>query len=523
MPTSDSQLVHHFLESSARCLPNKTAIVHDDHRLTYKEINRQANALALWLRNVGVKPGARIALLFDNSIEYVISYYGILKTGAVVVSLNTALKKDPLVYLLNEIKPVMMIASHRFERLLIRMDFSRLPMTRLAIHNPRLDWTASPMRAAALQDILKTESSGKDPSTPIDPNSLASIIYTSGSTGRPKGVMLSHRNIVSNVNAICQYLALSANDVQMVILPFFYVMGKSLLNSHFAVGGTVVVNNKFAYPAAVIKQLIRENVTGFSGVPSTFAYLLYRSPLRKMAPQLTSLRYCSQAGGHMSNHLKQELRKVLPDWTQIFIMYGATEASARLTYLEPEYFWSKMGSIGKSIPTVNIKVLDENGHILPPNHVGELVAEGPNIMQGYYQDPESTNRVLNHHGYHTGDLGYYDQDGFLYVTGRKDNILKVGGHRINPQEIEDVLLSSGLLAEVAILGQPDKLLGTCLIALATPIDAGCSLESIYQFCGSNFPPYKRPKSIKFISRLPKQASGKIDKLQCALLLEESIN
>ncbi len=188
--------------------------------------------------------------------------------------------------------------------------------------------------------------SEEDPGLAIDPKSGAAIIYTSGSAGKPKGVMLSHANIVANTRSIIEYLGLSASDVQMVVLPFFYVMGKSLLNTHFAVGGTVVINNQFAYTASVLKQMAEENVTGFSGVPSTYAHLLFKSPLAAYRDKLSALRYCSQAGGHMAKHVKLELMKAMPEHTRLIVMYGATEASARLTYVPPERLENKIDSIG---------------------------------------------------------------------------------------------------------------------------------------------------------------------------------
>ena len=162
--------------------------------------------------------------------------------------------------------------------------------------------------------------------------------------------MLTHANIVANVNSICQYLQLTDSDIQMVVLPFFYVMGKSLLNTIVAAGGTLVINNKFAFPATVVNQMIQEKVTLFSGVPSTFAYLLHRSPFKKSSGQLKHLRMVTQAGGHMARSVKTALREALPDQTQICIMYGATEASARLTWLDPDYFEQKIDSIGRAIP-----------------------------------------------------------------------------------------------------------------------------------------------------------------------------
>ncbi len=334
---------------------------------------------------------------------------------------------------------------------------------------------------------------------------------------------MTHRNIVSNSSAICEYLRLTDNDRQMVVLPFSYVMGKSLLNTHIAVGGTVVINNTFMYPATVVKQMIEEKVTGFFGVPSTFAYLLHRSPLAKFRDQLSSLRYCSQAGGHMSDQIKRELRQVLPDHTEIYIMYGATEASARLTYLDPSKYLEKMGSIGKPISGVTIKVIDENGNELPAGQVGELVAGGPNIMQGYWKDPEATARVLDKNGYHTGDLGFHDDEGFFYVTGRKDEILKVGGHRINPQEIEDALMSTELLIETVVLGIHDEILGRKLVACVSARDASITKDEILRALLGKLPRYKLPEDIYFFASLPKNANGKIDRTKCFELVEKERN
>jgi acyl-CoA synthetase (AMP-forming)/AMP-acid ligase II len=353
----------------------------------------------------------------------------------------------------------------------------------------------------------------------IESGELASIIFTSGSTGKPKGVMLTHDNIVANTRSIVRYLELTSADIQMVVLPFFYVMGKSLLNTHMSVGGTVVLNNQFAYPATVIQQIIDEGVTGFSGVPSTYAYLLHRSPLREARDKLTTLRYCSQAGGHMASHIKEELIKVLPDHTKLFVMYGATEASARLTYVEPHRLSEKIDSIGIPIPDVSMKVLDGEGNELPPGETGELVANGPNIMPGYWRDPESTVKALTVHGYHSGDLGYKDKDGYFFVVGRKDNQLKVGGHRVNPQEIEDAIISTDLVIECAVLGIPDELAGHRLIAVAVPVNGETSEREILADCAKLLPRHKLPGEIRFFRMLPKNSSGKVDRGACLELLD----
>ncbi len=330
--------------------------------------------------------------------------------------------------------------------------------------------------------------------------------------------MLTHGNIVANANSICQYLQLTENDIQMVVLPFFYVMGKSLLNTMVAAGGTLVINNKFAFPATVISQMIEEKVTLFSGVPSTYAYLLHRSPLKKSRQLLHHLRMVTQAGGHMARSVKTALREALPDHTQICIMYGATEASARLTWLDPDWFEQKIDSIGRSIPGVKVKILDEQGVEVPPGTKGEVVAGGANIMQGYWRDPKATAKVLDHQGYHTGDVGSKDADGFIFLDGRKDNLLKVGGHRINPQEVEDALLATELAVEAAVVGLDDDLLGKRLAALVVPLNGDTTPEAIKEKCLSMLPKYKMPAELRFVRSLPKNANGKVDRQGCITML-----
>jgi long-chain acyl-CoA synthetase len=540
-------LINNLLEKSATRFPDKVAIIHEKNRITYRQVNEAADGMAAFLHGRGVGLGDRVVLLMENSCEYVIAYYGILKAGAVAVPLSTDLKPDSLNPLLAELEPAAMIASARFERLLQASDLSVSNLNTLIIQNPNLDWSQKFQNIFPFQEIIVSKGlhrnkipakdqaayKNRQPSTvdrqplttnpqqttnkqnqPTNETNLANIIYTSGSTGQPKGVMLSHANIVANVNSICDYLQLTADDIQMVVLPFFYVMGKSLLNTIVAVGGTLVINNKFAFPASVINQMIEEKVTLFSGVPSTYAYLLHRSPLKSSADELKSLRMVTQAGGHMARAVKKALRDALPANTRICIMYGATEASARLAWLDPDWFEKKLESIGRAIPGVTIRVLDAEGRALPPGEKGEIVANGPNIMHGYWRDKGASAAVLDHDGYHTGDLGWQDEDGFIYLDGRKDNLLKVGGHRINPQEVEDALLSTQLVVEASVVGIPDALLGTRMAALVVPLNGDGNDTAIMEKCAAILPKYKLPSEIKLVRSLPKNANGKVDRQKC---------
>ncbi len=513
-------LVHEFLENSAERYPDKVAVVQGRSRADYALINGWANRLADNLIKEGICPGDRVAMLCENSIEYVISYYGILKTGGIAVSLNTDIKPDGLAVLLNELKPKVLLISRKIEKSLHSQNCSLFHVPRIMVIDPWRSTQEINHDASPLYKELEAYST-ENPNLRIDSKSCAAIIYTSGSMGKPKGVMLSHANITANTRSIIEYLGLTSEDIQMVVLPFFYVMGKSLLNTHFAVGGRIVINNEFAYTASLFKQMVEERITGFSGVPSTYAYLLFKSPLAQYREKLPALRYCSQAGGHMAKHIKFEFLKILPPHTRLFIMYGATEASARLTYVPPEKLQEKIDSIGIPIPGVTVKVLSPEAKELKAGEIGEIVAQGQNIMIGYYEDGDATRKVLDTHGYHTGDMGWRDEDGFLYISGRKDEQIKVGGHRLNPQEIEDVVIESGFAEECIVFSNSDSLLGNQLTGLVVPIQNKTdALSEIMAYCRNRLPKYKIPAALLPVKAIPKTSSGKLDRSKSAEIFKE---
>lgn len=511
-------MIHHFLEASAARYPDKPAIIHGRGRHTYAAVNRLANRLAHRLLDRGVNPGDRIALLSENGLEYVFGFYGILKAGCVAVPLNTEIKPDGLVRTLQILEVKALLVSRKFERVARSIDLPSLAAVQIVLTPSGI---LDPGPGTPADGRGPSDRPDGDPGLAIDPGSCAVIIFTSGSEGQPKGVMLSHANVAANTRSIVDYLALTADDIQMAVLPFFYVMGKSLLNTHFAVGGTVVVNNQFAYTASVLKQMAEEKVTGFSGVPSTYAQLLFKSPLAEYRDRLPALRYCTQAGGHMPRSVKLALLEALPPQTKLVVMYGATEASARLTYLPPEFLRAKIDSIGRPIPGVTMDVVSPDGQVLGPDENGELVARGENIMLGYYRDDEATRRVLDRHGYHTGDLGFRDEDGFFFVTGRKDNQVKIDGHRINLREIEDVIMESGQAIEGLVFAVPDGSRDLMLAGLTVPKEDGArSGDFILEYCRSKLPKYKVPRLLYAIDAIPKNSSGKPDRAKALQLFRE---
>ena len=282
-----------------------------------------------------------------------------------------------------------------------------------------------------------------------------------------------------------------------------------MLHTHLAVGGCVVIEDNLAYPHRVLQHLSAERATGFSGVPSTFALLLSRVKLEDY--DLSTLRYLTQAGGPMPPANIERLRKALPQ-VRIFIMYGQTEATARLSYLPPERLLEKLGSIGIAIPGVTLDIRNEHGEPVADGEPGEIWARGGNIMPGYWNDPEATQAVLHEGWLRTGDMAYRDADGYLFIQGRKTDMIKSGAHRIHPKEIEEAIAELEGVGEVAVVGVPDEILGQVIKAYILP-KPGATLEplQVKAHCHKRLASYKIPKSVEFVAELPKTASGKVKK------------
>ncbi len=502
-------LVHQFLEANAEAHSYRQALVHLEGRINYIELERGANRLANFLIKSGTKPGDRVAILLDSSINYVISYFAVLKAGAAVVALNTATTSRIIKSVVLDCAPTAIILHRQYAHFVkdIIDELESLETVIIDGHYERLERKKS-LETANFFDIQLSGDVGR-PAVDIAPGDIASIIYTSGTTGNPKGVVLTHRNLEANSESIVEYLNLTFEDKVMAILPFFYSYGNSLLLTHIRVGGSLVIDSRFAFPNVILEIMSRERVTGFSGVPSTFAILMHKSKIRDYG--WDHLRYLTQAGGPMTPALTMKIMEAIPH-VKIFIMYGQTEASARLSYLEPDKLLEKIGSIGLGIPGVTLKVKDDKGNVCPTGETGEIVAAGDNVMLGYWNQPEETARVLKSDGLHTGDLAKTDEDGYLYIVSRKSDMIKSGAHRISPKEIEEILAEFPDVVESAVIGVPDEILGENIKAIIVLKDGSkATQKDILKHCRMNLPAFKIPKVVEFRESLPKTSSGKIKK------------
>jgi len=460
--------------------------------------------VAGFLAGRGLADGARVGILVENSPEYIAAYYGVLAAGGVVVPLNTADKTRGLVNALGHSEASWLFADGRHSELSTvaskmggRMDFVTIGPCRTPLHGP----------VHKYEEVIGAGGSQPDISRIDDPSRLATLIYTSGTTGDPKGVMLSHGNMAGNVESIVEYLGLTADDSIVNVLPFFYSYGNSVLHTHLAVGGRLVLENSMLYPQRVVERIANERVTGFSGVPSTFALLLDRANL--VDHDLGSLRYMTQAGGPMPPANVKRMTEALPHVT-FFVMYGQTEATARLTYLPPDRLAEKPGSCGIPIPGVEVEVTGRDGDTVDPGETGEIRARGKNVMLGYWRNPDHTGRVLKDGWLMTGDLAHRDEEGFFYIDGRSSDMIKSGAHRISPQEVEEVIAEMEGVVEVAVAGAPDEVLGQVVKAVVVK-RRGARIKAleIQKHCLENLAQHKVPRQVEFVTDLPKTPSGKV--------------
>ncbi|HTY87897.1 MAG TPA: class I adenylate-forming enzyme family protein [Candidatus Acidoferrum sp.] len=500
-------LVPEMLEHAARVHPDKPAVWHNQVWKTYGELNRDASRLAGFLLQLGVGRGDRVAILLENSFDFISAHFGALKAGAVEVSLNTELTPEALRQLLSDCEAKVLIAGSKFVAQWSGI-IDELPELKhvLVDRVPRKPLPPlAQVKVHYLSDGLP-DGSGTVPAPGRIDIDLASIIYTSGSTGEPKGVMLSHLNFVSNTQSIVRYLELCETDRMLVVLPFYYVYGRSLLYSHFLSGGSLVIDNRFAFPVTVLNTMRDLEVTGFAGVPSTFSILLHKSDLKSR--KFPKLRFVTQAGGGMAPALQKEVVEVFRP-ARVFVMYGSTEAAPRLTYVEPEILPRKWGSIGRAIPNVEVIVSDERGNRLPPGVTGEIAARGSNIMVGYWKSPAATAEVMRNGYYYTGDLGYADEEGYIFLTGRARDIIKAGGNRVSSKEIEDAVLEIPGILETAVIGVPDEILGEAIKAFVVRCNTTVTEDDVKSHLQRRLPAFKLPKWIQFCDSLPKNQSGKI--------------
>jgi acyl-CoA synthetase (AMP-forming)/AMP-acid ligase II len=472
--------------------PRATALVSESHQFSYAELRDVAARVAGELVAAGVVEGDRVGLLARNSLFWVAAYLGILKTGAVAVPFSTTATDEDL-------NTQQALAGCR----------ALCAETPLARRHPSLLGDGS---AWISEQVLSQPGPRAWPSGAADMDQAdAALMSTSGTTARPRAVRVTHRNIQANTSSIIEYLGLTATERVMAVLPFYYCFGTSLLHTHLRVGGTLVVANSFMYPETVLDLMAAQRCTGFAGVPSIYQTLLRNSSFARR--QWPALRKLQQAGGKLAAVLIDELRTAVPS-AEVYVMYGQTEATARLSYLPPELLTSKLGSIGRGIPGVALKVLDEDGAPVEPGQTGEIVAWGDNISPGYWCDAEATSQKFVNGALRTGDLATVDNNGFIYIVDRKSDFIKSFGYRVSSQQVEACILELSEIVAAAVVGIPDLQRGEAIVAFVTLRDgANLKPNDVLAHCAAHLAHHMRPKLVVVLERLPVNPQGKVMKTE----------
>lgn len=474
---------------------DKKFILNEGEKISFKELYWRSLTLADYLSD-RLGEDNKIILISQNSLFFITCYLAIIKSGNVCVPLNPSIEQENLSYIES----------------LTQCKYSFASDQSMKNHTFRSEL----FNESKLDEIIQSQKKHNENSrTELSQNSLfnenrlADILFTSGSTGTPKGVMLTHRNLRANTESILSYLKLRSDDSILLVLPLYYCYGLSILHTHLKVGAAILLHNNFALLGSVIDNLVKYRLTGFAGVPSHFQLLLRKSLTFKNT-RFDHLRYVTQAGGKLHEAFIEEFVNAFPA-IDFYVMYGQTEATARLTYLPPALLKLKIGSVGNPIPGVTLDIVNEDGQSTKVGEVGEIIVKGENIMKGYFNDPVGTSETLKNGWLYTGDLGYFDEDGFLFLTDRKKGILKIGGYRISPKEIEEVITTIPEVIDCTVTAIEDELLGEAIKAKVV-VNEGCDQEElknkISKLCNQKLSSNKMPKTIEFSLMFDLNAIGK---------------
>ncbi len=493
MPRESSNVSEYLL---AQGRSDDIAVIDRSGRHTYGELRRAVASLGAEIQDWRLPSGSRIGLLSRNSFFWIAAYLAIIRGGNIAVPFATTLTAEDIDRKASFVDCGGFLADTAL----------------LGQFGPTLGRAPRMATEEALTSPKKARSSDL---AFVGPDADAVLAFTSGTTAAPRAVRVSHRNIQANTDSIVKYLDLSRRDRVLVVLPFSYCYGASLLHTHLRVGASLAICDTFTFPETAIEMIRSSKCTGVAGVPSTYQLLLRASSFES-AP-LPTLRYMQQAGGRLPPLIADRVADAQPH-ADLFVMYGQTEATARLSYLPPALRTRRRGSIGRGIPGVSLRVLDNAGEPVAPGTVGEVFAQGDNITKGYWADPAGTAAKFVSGGLRTGDLARVDEDGFIYIVDRQDDFIKSWGFRVSPHEIEDAVVAIPGVVAAAVVGRPDSEAGEAIVLFyVSAPDSGVQPESVLAFCRRHLARNLVPHEVRALSDLPLNANGKVVKSELRAL------
>ncbi|MBW2366563.1 MAG: long-chain fatty acid--CoA ligase [Deltaproteobacteria bacterium] len=495
-----------YLEQATMAHPNKTALVFDDRAWTFSQINERANAVANGLLSLGVQKGDRITLFLPNCTEFFFWYFGIMKMGGIVNPLNVMLKERELEYLIGDCTPRVIVTTRELTAEPVNI-FGR---NDCSVEKMVIVGGDAGENILAFEPWIGKQDTDFD-AVPVTKDDLAAILYTSGTTGRPKGVMLTHTNLWINARHCADWAETTHQDITVSALPLFHAYALiHVLAEIWMEGGTVVWISRFD-AAACLEAMAKYKATAFHGVATMYYALIHHPQLDEYAREI-DLRY-AVTGAAVTPE------PILKAWNEKFTplceVYGITEAGP-VVFMNPlpDRGIQKANSCGVPLASeIEVMAVDEKDKPVKPGEIGELVVRGPNVMKGYWGKPDETAGTLANGWLHTGDMVYFDADGYCFVKDRKKDMIITGGFNIYPKEVEDLLYTHPAVGEVQVVGIADPVKGEIALAcIALKPGKTASEAELITFCRENAAVYKAPKQVVFFDELPKTATGKLEKV-----------
>jgi fatty-acyl-CoA synthase len=505
--------------------PRRPFVVSGDRRLSYGQVDAQADALASALHELGIEAGDRMALTLPNWPEFIVAVFAAAKLGAVIVPLNPRFTTPELQYMLRHSETAVVVTAENWEGVdyLARYEgfLATLPDLQYVVSVGEEDlWYDD--RVHQFEDLVSSGEGRPYPRHQGGADEPFSIIYTSGTMGKPKGVALSHAGLLGTAAATADAVGIASDDVVFGINTLFNVFGLGTGVLGTLAAGASLVLREGDDPAAALETVERERVTVYHGVPTNFVLAL-EEPTRPER-ELGSLRTGIVAGAPAAEELVARIhRELIPG---LRIGYGMTETSETVAVTRAGDPPGKaLSTVGRPLPGVDVRIIDVDGSVLPEESVGEIAVRGAGVMQGYHRQPHETAGAFTPDGYFlTGDLGMLDEEGYLHILGRRKEMIIRGGFNVYPREVEDRLHAHPAVLDVAVVGLPDEILGEVSCACIVPVEGAIVTgEEIKDFCREVLADYKVPDLVRFLDSFPMTGSGKVRRVELARMIsaEES--
>lgn len=499
--------------------PKRIALIFGQKKFTYEDLYRRSGSVAFALKRWQAKKGDRIALLLDNSPDFVFCYFGILMASCIAVPVNHMFKREEAKHILEDSESTGLLTSSAYGEMAAELNCMVSSLKFVALTNQKTENTRSLLEYFSNENSITAHIVDEDMAT----DDLAVFLYTSGTTGHPKAAMLTHGNLLSNALASSQAIKVRTTDTFICFLPLFHSFAATVCMIMPFINGAKTVIMKSPRPVRkLLRSILKNKVTIFVGIPSLYQ-ILSEIKLPRFLPGwllrfLNPVKLCISGAAALPVEvfLKFEKKFGIP----LLEGYGLTEASPVVS-LNPLTGKRKAGSIGLTIPHVNVKIIDENGRTQEAEKTGELCVKGPNVMRGYFKKDEENTNVLRDGWLLTGDMAKINKDGYIYIMGRKKDMVNVRGLNVYPREIEEVLYQHPLIKEAAVIGIPDPHKGEVPKGyVVLKMKNSISEHGIIAYLKNHLALYKIPKRIDIREDLPKNSSGKILK---RLLVEENLN